>query len=562
MEKILGVDTAWDEALAFSTAKYGTHDSIMLAGQRQGQHFLTNAWAGDFAAFTHTPPYMMSITIGFIVGVIGISAIAYTISFNLFENTNAARLSIFLIFVQASMPEEYFFLNTIRMAHAVSLMWLYIFWVLLIEIYNHGSRFSSVIITLLAFAITMAKVHWGLIATIVILILSMFEYLKQKKTKLIFYAGIVTFVFLLTLKFAYPSGQGFPLSIHYSTSYLYEIIGLVGLRYVFLLRYFSNAEHRLERLIGFFSIAIAIFLHALLNGERSSDYLISHAFIWSSIFLGRQFEICLTSHKWKTKFWLPVFAMISGLGYWVCYYYFVKNYYMILIQAKTPVSWFVVKYPELIPLFASCIIAFLLLCSMLIIPTRRKRSSLANTAYISFLFTAIALNCGIWFAQSQKVGIIESHYDVQLHSDLVLSNEQFEVSNWIRNNTNPNEIIASNFLCDVNVGYGDPFSASHDDDCLNRNTLSWLGSNGHRRVLIESPLYAASWIGSHIQTLDYNMSVGYGRTQSTDILNYLKGRGVDFFVFDKEVSRRHGINKFEHVIFQNESYAVVGLLNK
>ena len=190
--KILGVDTAWDEALAFSTAKYGTHDSIMLAGQRQGQHFLANAWAGDFAAFTHTPPYMMSITIGFIVGAIGISALAYTISFNLFKSVNAARLAIFLIFVQASMPEEYFFLNTLRMAHSVSLMWLFVFWVLLIEIYNHGSRFSSVIITLLAFAITMAKVHWGLIATIVILILSMFEYLKQKKTKLIFYAGIVT----------------------------------------------------------------------------------------------------------------------------------------------------------------------------------------------------------------------------------------------------------------------------------------------------------------------------------------------------------------------------------
>ena len=559
--KILGVDTAWDEALAFSTAKYGTHDSIMLAGQRQGQHFLANAWAGDFAAFTHTPPYMMSVTIGFVVGVIGISAIAYTISFNLFKNINAARLSIFLIFVQASMPEEYFFLNTIRMAHAVSLMWLYIFWVLLIEIYNHGSRFSSAIITLLAFAITMAKVHWGFIATIVVFILSMIEYLKHKKTKLIFYAAIVAFVFFLTLKFAYPSGQGFPRSFHYSTSYLYEIIGLIGLRYVFLLRYFSNAEHRFERLIGFFSIAIAIFLHALLNGEFSSDYLISHAFIWSSIFLGRQFEICLTSHNWKTKFWLPVFALISGLGFWVCYYYFVNNYYMILIHAKTPISWFVVKYPELIPLLAICIIAILLLCLLLIRSIRRKKSSLFNLAYSSFLFTAIALNSGIWYAQTQRVGIIESHYDVQLHSDLVLSNEQFEVSNWIRNNTNPNDIIASNFLCDANVGYGEPFSASKDDDCLNRNTLSWLGSNGHRRVLIESPLYAASWIGSHTQTLDYNMSVEYGHKQSTAVLNYLIGRGVDYFVFDKEISHRYGLENFKDVVFENEEYAIVRLLD-
>jgi len=558
--KILGVDTAWDEALAFSTAKYGTHDSIMIAGQRQGTHFLTNAWAGDFAAFSHTPPYMMSVTIGFVVGVIGISALAYTISFNLFKNVNAARFSIFLIFVQASMPEEYFFLNTLRMAHAISLMWLLVFWVLLIEIYNHGSKFSLAIIIVLTFAITMAKVHWGFIATIIILILSIIEYLKQKKTILLLYAVIVTFVFLSTLKFAFPSGQGFPLNIRYSMSYLYEIVGLIVLRFVFLLRYFSNTEHRLERRIGFLSIAIAVFLHAVLTGEKSSDYLISHAFIWTSIFLGRQFESDLTSQNWKPKFWFPVAAMISGLGFWVCYYYFSNNYLMISIQAKTPASWFVVKYPELIPLFASCIIAILLLCLMSIISIRSKKSSLANMLYISFLVTAIALNCGIWFAQSQRVRIIESHYDVQLHS-FVLSNEQFEASDWIRNNTNPNDIMASNFLCDAAVGYGDPFSISNDDDCLNRNTLSWLGSNGHRRVLIESPLYAATWIGSHTQTLDYNMSVEYGHKQSTAVLNYLIGRGVDYFVFDKEISHRYGLGNFKDVVFENEDYAIVRLLD-
>ena len=175
------------------------------------------------------------------------------------------------------------------------------------------------------------------------------------------------------------------------------------------------------------------------------------------------------------------------------------------------------------------------------------------------IFTAVCFNSGLWLAQSQRVMIIESHYDVKLRSEFVLSKSQFEVSDWIRNHTKTDSIFATNSLCDQKINSGEPFPSNKENDCLDRNTLSWLGANGHRRILIEAPVYAGSWMGTDLQIRDYNMSIQFGRSQDTPVLNYLVDRGVDYFVFDKETSRNYGIAKFRNLVFENDEYAVVSL---
>jgi hypothetical protein len=149
-----------------------------------------------------------------------------------------------------------------------------------------------------------------------------------------------------------------------------------------------------------------------------------------------------------------------------------------------------------------------------------------------------------------------------LTSDFVLSDAQIEIAEWISKNTDTGAILATNFLCDIQIETVDPFPQARENDCLNRNTLTWLASIAHRRVLIESPVYSGSYVGSIQQISDYNASLAYGRNRSDESLNYLSNRDVDFFVFDKKNSRSHGLLVFRDSIFENIDYAIVPISSR
>jgi hypothetical protein len=171
------------------------------------------------------------------------------------------------------------------------------------------------------------------------------------------------------------------------------------------------------------------------------------------------------------------------------------------------------------------------------------------------------VNIGFWMVQNQKINILESHYDIQLTSDLIISDTQMDIGRWLESNTDADSILATNFLCDVTVGLEEPFPSFKNDDCLDRNTLTWLAAIGHRRVLIESPVYSGSYIGTNKQIRDYNSSIRFGRDMNSISGGYLASRGVDYFIFDKGISEIYGLRDFGNVLFQNFDYAVIALDN-
>jgi hypothetical protein len=519
---------------------------------------LTHAWAGDLASFSNAPRFMVTASLGFVVAVIGISALVYNASLSLFKSQGAARMSLVLLFIQGSMPEEYVLLNTFRMAHAISIMWLLLFCFLSAQVLNKEVRFSYFVIGLGVFAATMSKIHWGLIA-VVILFAHCFWQLVMRRTLVhlpYFFVSVV--IFISTYNLAFSESYGFPTNFGVSRNFMYEVLGIVFLRFFFGAGILSANNNNVLREMAIVSVVFGLTVHLILAGEYASDYWISFAFIWISIFASKFAERAL-----ETLSSIGVFRVIicSGsfiAGAWFTYHFFRENYYLILINDRSWKSWFVVSNPELIPL--TVVFSMTILVYLFVRISSKRTESMRLRAV--FILVAISFNAGVWFTQSQRVNILEYYYDIELTSDFVLSDAQIEIAEWISKNTDTGAILATNFLCDIQIETVDPFPQARENDCLNRNTLTWLASIAHRRVLIESPVYSGSYVGSIQQISDYNASLAYGRNRSDESLNYLSNRDVDFFVFDKKNSRSHGLLVFRDSIFENIDYAIVPISSR
>jgi hypothetical protein len=496
---------------------------------------------------------MVTASFGFVIAVIGISALVYSFSLRLFKSQRAARLSLVLLFLQGSMPEEYVLLNTFRMAHAVSIMWLLLFCFLLIQIFDNEIKMPYLLIGLGIFAVTMSKVHWGLIVVVTLSATVFWQMLFKRSFKIFPYLILTVTVFYLTYQVQFAGSYRFPFYFEISLNFVYEIIGLLLLRFLFGIGIFSTEGNGLVRSIALSSAIFALIVHLLLAGDYASDYWISFAFVWIAIFTGLFVDKSLISLTSTGLLSFMIYASSLFSGAWFTYYFFRENYYLILINTNSWKSWFVVSNPELIPL---TLVFLITVFSCLLVRIFHGPLKSIRLGAI-FVLVAIFFNAGVWFTQSQRVNILEHYYDIDLTSDFILSDSQIEMGEWIANNTDTDAILATNFLCDVQIENGVPFPLTRENDCLNRNTLSWLASIAHRRVLIESPVYSGSYIGSTQQISDYNTSLEYGKNRSDKSLDYLKNRNVDYFVFDKENSRSHNLLVFRDSIFENISYAIV-----
>ena len=556
---LIGVDVAVDESTAFGVAKFGIFDNALLAGQRSYGHVLTHLWAGDFATLINSPPFIISASVGLAVGVLGIAALIYSISISFFHNETAARLTLIVVFLQSSMPEEFFFLDTMRMAHSISMMWMVLFCFVLPQIINQKIRFPFVLVILLVFATSYSKVHWGLLAVFLLSINALITFIRSREFSWLLIILIAISVFFLTYKLSFDVGYGFPSNFDYSQGFFTEVAGLVILRFFFLLGVIKLASKLEEWITPMAIIPFALVAHTILAGEYASNYWISFALLWSAIFSGK---LLADSFRMQQKFifarYVP-YLLSFGLAAFSCFSFFADNYYLILTNSTSLRSWFIVFYPELIPLVitvgASCIgFLFLALFSV----GFRSTGVLKNS--ISLVVTTIFfVNIGFWLVQTQRITILESHYDIQLSSDLVISDSQLDIGRWLKSNTGGNSILATNFLCDATISLGEPFPQFKKDGCLDRNTLTWLASIGHRRVLIESPVYSGSYIGTNQQIKDYNSSIRFGRDMNSVSGGYLVSRGVDYFVFDLATSSIYGLRDFGSVLYENSDYAVIAL---
>ena len=120
----IGTDTAWDESAAWSVSQLGIKQNAMFADQPFKGHILTHSWAGDLAAATFSPEFMVTGIPGFAIGALGVALILYATSMSLFTKRTIAITSLLILFLQASLPEEILVFPAPRFANSLSVFYL------------------------------------------------------------------------------------------------------------------------------------------------------------------------------------------------------------------------------------------------------------------------------------------------------------------------------------------------------------------------------------------------------------------------------------------------------
>jgi hypothetical protein len=558
----LGTDAAWDEGVAWSVSQLGTKQNAMFAGEPFRGHILTQAWAGDLAAATHSPDFLVTGIPGFGLGVLGVALAVYATSYSVFAKRATALTSLLILFLQASLPEEMLVFPAPRYANSLSAFYLLSAWYLILHRdFFKRSRYLYLLYALV-FIVTLSKLHFGAILISTFIVFSVFKKTHESLIKKSLPISVVIFIFFFVF-LGFING----ISNTQQTKLSVNIDFAISLLLILITRFYFIVLNRVSNLkkadlysLFVSHVGISFVIALMTNGENSSIYFVHAGLLLSCIaFAPLVLETCSDrSRLTQSKYLLfagGFLGVFSSLLFVIIQYHDrrpgIQSHLISVIQNH-------VFTIQLLVVFITVILSSLLVSRK---PHSDEIQLLKKLITIAFLMI-LGVNIGNWLVLPFKTGITNMRYDVDSDSNLVLNSEQFELGGWIASNTPTNSLIASNFLCSSKQTND---LSNTNFDCRNRNTLVWIAPLARRPVLLEAPSWIPSAPGTNrlskiVQYIDY--AERFANLPGSEIAMQLQELGVTYLVIDKG---KTGTTKWEpsaNIVFETESYSVLKLVDK
>jgi hypothetical protein len=562
-KELIGVDVAFDEAQSHGVSSFGITDNILRASNPTKGHILTHAWAGDIASFLDLPRFLSTGGVGFSLGIIGISSIVIALAIREFDSINVGRIALLIIFLQASLPEEFLIVAAPRMANSLSLLLLFSFLFLYLDYSKKELNLPYFILPLFMSLLTLAKLHWGMVAVSAIAFVGFCDLVRQK-TLSSTYIPIISFLTFVTTYWFFLRGMDAhsPVDFKFTFDMAAIIVSFLILRFHFLTaRKLFQSESRLF-LLALSFILFAVPLLIVTNGSNNTSYFVNAALVIWSLFVAEYFLDSLMPHPERLKtFWFyGSFGFSIGLATSVFFLY--ANYRLIGNPYYKFLQILIVQFPQLLQLFViSLTFLFILLATKFMRKSKFSRSFISFPLALTLSTLAIGSNLGTWSIVSNRPLVLSIWYDIADNPDYVFNSDQFLVGEWLINNTDPEALLATNSICAQLLQRGD--STPHDQfgsDCKNRNMFTWIAALAHRKLLFESPLTGPMSIGNSLSDLevsDYNSVVNFGSTIDISSRNNLIARGVEYFIVDREQTASDQWNDMTDIVFTSERYFVI-----
>ena len=561
-----GVDIAFDEAQSWSISHLGFYDNVLLAGQPTKGHILTQAWAGDFASFTNAPRFITTAMTGYGVGILGLTAILYFLTYEMSKRKVAARIAITLFLLQSCIPEQFLALPSPRVANSLSMLWLVVFWFLYTANHAKQTRYSVTTLILAMFVVSLAKFQWGLIAALTISIIAITQTralkgLMARTWKPAVIAITLPITYLLFLK-GMDAREEVVFKLQVGMLPLLLVVLLTRTSLVKFPRDASEQSKLLRKFYLISTIFAVLFIWATNAGNQSTYFF--YPVLWlSASYLGIRIDkIFIEKQISRNRLLLATFWGISS-GACICIsYYYLR--YRLTDNTKHPIlQWVYVSHPEMLQPLA---LAILLIISIIfaILKTKRQTYSTKTFTHLFILLVIvfnISSNFSNWFLTSNASSITKIWFDVNYSPEYANNSDQYKVADWIIKNTGKSEIGASNFLCDIRVETGGKTpSLNIGSECKNRNMLPWISALTHRRMLIDAPLTSLMGAGDMLEEkfrVNYNAVLAFGSQADSKSFAILQKQGVTWFVVDREQSSVSSWQPFGDITFSTGRYYVL-----
>jgi hypothetical protein len=562
---LAGVDSAFDEAQSHGVSSFGIADNILRANSPTKGHILTHAWAGDIASFLDLPRFLSTGGVGFALGIIGISSLVVALAIREFDSVKVGRFALLIIYLQASLPEEFLVVPAPRMANSISLLLLISFFFLFLDHLKKLLNRSYFVLPLFISLLTLAKFHWAMAAVFTISLVSAYDFLRFKSISSLqipitsFVAFLVTYLLFLRGMDAHS-----PVGINFTIDMAVLIISVLVLRFhLFSARSFFKFDNKVH-LLTVSLLLFAVMLLAVTNGSNNTTYFINASLILWSLFIAKHICELLANHSERLKQLLLLGFLSFSIGITTSVFYLFANYRLINNPRYRFLQIFVVHFPQLLQISVIFLAFLVVLFVYRYAKMTRFISPFVKTPFTLLLsIMVVCANFGTWIVVSNRAQVLSIWYDISDGAQYVFNDDQFVVAEWLMVNTDADDILATNSICTQMLEMGDttPYN-EFGPDCKNRNMFTWIAALAHRKMLFESPLTGPMSIGASLSALevsDYNSVVSFGSTIDASSKSHLESRGVEWFIVDREQTLSNNWRSLTDVRFSTDNYFVVRL---
>jgi hypothetical protein len=555
------IDQLFDETQSWSIAKYGFNENAFAVGHSMPGHTLTHSWAGLVQAVLNSQSFLASGSAGILLALLGTCALLGGFAFRT-QKKISSIMGVFLIWIfQMSISDQFGVAPNPRIANSLSLLWFLFTILLILEMKANHLRSPYLLIPLFIALTGFSKIHWAFFLLVCFGVVAIYELVVSRTPRSLF-ISIISSISMLIIYALYIFGLNayatFAIYFSISNFLLYSAVlfnrslGIFSsdgsTEQLYLQKLFTVAFLFFPLFIALtgttnqqtYFISCSLLIIALIQGPHLIKALMA---MWNlgiivRLFLGFIFLFTLGISIAATGFYWKVFegASKSNIG---------KQLFSLVNHVEI--------YVALICIFLSLMLYVFLALNR----NERRTRSFFITILVALLFIA---NTSAFLAQSTRTMITDRLYGRQL-SELALSDEQIAVGDWIRRNSAPDSIVATNHYCQVFVGVNQRVPIS-PEDCRQKNMNAWLSAISQRRIYFEAPIVSIFGPGKVLSAEDvelFNLSLRIGQSPTNLDLLLLENTGVDLFVAENETSSITEFAKLRKIVFSNSSYTVFQL---
>jgi hypothetical protein len=514
-------DAIFSESVAYSLSFFGPSDYAAAAGTGLRYHWFSLAWSGLVQRSASVSPFGMTLHVVPVVSFLVIAMLLIGIGKRIGLGQRHLFIAPLVLFFAGSAPEQLYFYKVINTSNVMTFIWSLTFLLVLILHTGRKIRFGHCMLGITAGFVLLSKMPYAVALLGGTATSSVFVFLtnRQSRKSIVVQLSVIA-LFTVSLFFLFLTPNSWEKRTYVLDWNLMNIA--LGSQFRFLIAFCSIAILLFTRFPLFFLrnstwelTVLKVFIWGavstgmvrfIVNGNSAEGYFLNSALVFGSLGIAIAVkELTLDIHRFRTWEFLGIGSYSGMLSFAIIEIWNGSNF--------QDGRWWQSNLQIVVPFsvaISTCVGAIIL----------KRRTFGPNPIRLTALlliYCLIGANAGIYVVQSVKSPDYAPRGSIA--ADVDLSSLQ-----WLRNNSDPSEIIATNRLLCPGI-----------DPCDFDESSFLISAIANRQVYIEGPRFVAggrpypSWITDRI-----SVSRSFAEAPSDQIFNELRTSGVSWFYLDTD----------------------------
>ena len=569
-------DVVYHESKSFSIANFGPNKNISLSDYPMNYHWFGNAWIGTNSLVSELPPWLSIAQVAPVYSAIAIGCLIIKICFLIEESMSFVMTSL-IVFVFGTGG-----VSPANPPNIVAMIWSFAGLAVLIIYQSNKSNKLFLIFSLLGLAAFSGKVSAGFILLSGFLSLEFFSAIRNRPklfTTTLKCAGLIALTFCSyffiiggpnrlgnnTFKLSFK-GPGLTFGVDPDRNPIIFLLGAIGTSITIISMILAMVLVLIFRLTN--ARVLLTILTVCISGIVPFYFLVDDGMIY---FLSNSLNLAsigsgvalVTIFRFLLKEEQTTQSKINLLILFAALFGSVIDF-ILDINWRETINYRGGPTPILVLIQFFALLIYWIATKFFIISSSSDKSSfrIKNRVLMFSCITLIAL---------MSPGFIDSFTSVQrqarsdyFSSKFIGSTEVNLASDWLRERSNPDDVLATNKFCIPKAAV----------TCIDPKYFG-VSSTTQRQMLIEGPYYVVS--GPHFSSQPnvsdetkypdwvrerLDLSRGFADKPNAEITAKLREYGVDWFYLFKENTANRNWEPYGTVKYENTEVAIIQLNDK